>query len=112
MIVEKFIMPRRKDSDAIRILHRRYYRNNPERLASLDAERQNAAIARTLFQLRSKSGLTQGDLAARVGTTTSVISRLESADYEGHSLTMLRRVAAALGRDVEVRFVTPKKAAG
>jgi DNA-binding XRE family transcriptional regulator len=106
--VEKYIMPRRKASDAIRILHRRYYRNNPERLASLDVERQNAAIARALFQLRSKSGLTQRELAARVGTTT----RLESADYEGHSLTMLRRVAAALGRDVEVRFVTPKKAAG
>jgi len=105
-------MSRQKTSDALELLHRRYYRNNPERLASLDVERQNAAIARALFQLRSKSGLTQGELAARVGTTTSVISRLESADYEGHSLTMLRRVAAALGRDVEVRFVTPKKAAG
>jgi ribosome-binding protein aMBF1 (putative translation factor) len=105
-------MPRKKSSAAIRILHRRYYRNNPERLASLEAERQNAAIARALFQLRTRLGLTQRELATRVGTTTSVISRLESADYEGHSLSMLRRVASALGRDVEVRFVTPKKVAG
>jgi len=101
-------MARRKTSDALEILHHRYYRNNPERQASLEAERQNASIARALFQLRIRSGLTQGELAARVGTTASVVSRLENADHEGHSLTMLRRVASALGRDVEVRFVAPK----
>jgi len=41
-----------------------------------------------------------------VDTTASVISRLEDADYEGHSLAMLRRVASALGKRVEIRFVT------
>jgi hypothetical protein len=34
-----------------------------------------------------------------------VICRLEDADYDGHSLAMLRRVAAAVGKRVEVRFV-------
>lgn len=105
-------MARRRSSDALDILQRRYYRDNPERLASLEAERQNAAIARALYDLRSKSGMTQRELAAQVGTTTSVISRLESAHYEGHSLTKLRRVASALGRDIEVRFVRPRKVAG
>jgi hypothetical protein len=40
-----------------------------------------------------------------VGTTTSVICRLEDADYQGHSLAMLRRVADALNKRVELRFV-------
>jgi hypothetical protein len=40
-----------------------------------------------------------------VGTTPSVISRLEDDDYEGHSLAMLCRVAAALNKRVEIRFV-------
>jgi len=40
-----------------------------------------------------------------VGTTASVICRLEDADYEGHSLAMLNRIAAALHRRVETHFV-------
>ena len=47
-------------------------------------------------QLRETAGLTQAELAERVGTTQSVISRLESDDYEGHSLSMLNRIGAAL----------------
>jgi hypothetical protein len=52
-----------------------------------------------------EAGLSHRELAALVGTTASVISRLEDADYEGHSLAMLRRVAAAVGKRAEVRFV-------
>jgi transcriptional regulator with XRE-family HTH domain len=51
------------------------------------------------------AGLTQKELATLVGTTASVICRLEDADYEGHSLAMLRRIAAALDRRVEIRFL-------
>jgi len=40
-----------------------------------------------------------------VGTTASVICRLEDADYDGHSLGMLRRIAAALDKRVQIRFV-------
>ncbi len=97
-------MAKKKTSDALDIIHRRHYAGRPERLASLEEERQNAAIARKLYDLRTVADLTQKELADRVGTTTSVISRLEDADYEGHSLTMLRRVAAALDSDVQVRF--------
>jgi hypothetical protein len=43
-----------------------------------------------------------------VGTTASVICRLEDADYEGHSLAMLRRIAIALKQRVEIRFVPVK----
>ena len=59
--------------------------------------------ARLVRRLREEAGLTQSELADRVGTTQSVISRLESDDYEGHSLSMLYRVAAALDRRIDVR---------
>ena len=51
------------------------------------------------------AGLTQAELAKAVGTTQSVISQLEDAEYKGHSLTMLRRIAAALNTRVEIRLV-------
>lgn len=56
------------------------------------------------------SGLTQRELAALVGTTPSVICRLEDADYAGHSLSMPTRIAEALGRSMEIRF-TPAASA-
>ena len=96
-------------SDALQILHRRYYADRPERLAALEDERANAAIARKIYDLRNNAGLTQKEFARLVGTTGSVISRLEDADYEGHSLSMLRRVAAAFDKRVEIRFVSPKR---
>ena len=91
-------------TDAVEIIHRRYY-GGPERLAGLEEARLNAAIARDIYELRTKAGLTQKQLAKLVGTTASVICRLEDADYEGHSLPMLQRISAALNRRVEVRFV-------
>ena len=60
---------------------------------------------------RGKAKLTQKQLAERVGTTQSVIARLEDADYEGHSLSMLQRIAAAVNKRFEVRFVSPSRKA-
>ena len=58
-----------------------------------------------LYRFRTEAGLTQATLARKVGTTASVISRLEDADYRGHSLSMLRRITEALGWRIELRFV-------
>jgi ribosome-binding protein aMBF1 (putative translation factor) len=91
-------------SDALKILQRRYYDKKPERMASLAAERLNARIAREIYDLRAAAGLSQRQLAERLGTTASVICRLEDADYDGHSLSMLQRVAAALDAKIEIRF--------
>ena len=105
-------MPRtkRKTTDAIAIIDRRHYAQRPEREASLQVERANAEIARKIFDLRQAAGLSQRALAQLVGTTASVICRLEDADYEGHSLAMLQRIAGALNKRVEIRFV-PRRAA-
>jgi DNA-binding XRE family transcriptional regulator len=104
------IMPskRKPTADAVKILHRRYYEAKPARVAQLEQQRADDEIARQVYELREKAGLTQKRLAVLVGTTPSVISRLEDSDYEGHSLTMLRRIAAALNKRVEVRFVSLK----
>lgn len=96
---------RRSTTDAVEILHRRYYERKPERLAALEKVRANHQVARKILALRTQAGLTQRELARLVGTTASVICRLEDADYEGHSLAMLNRIAAALNRRVEIRFV-------
>ncbi|HSB69338.1 MAG TPA: helix-turn-helix domain-containing protein, partial [Candidatus Methylomirabilis sp.] len=55
-------------------------------------------------------GLSQRALAQLVGTTASVICRLEDADHEGHSLAMPQRIAAALNKRVEIRFVPRRPA--
>ncbi|HEX7878350.1 MAG TPA: helix-turn-helix transcriptional regulator [Candidatus Eisenbacteria bacterium] len=66
-------------------------------------------MARAIFDLRSGAGLTQAALAKRIGTSPSVISRLEDADYSGHSLALLRRIAEALDRQLEVQFVPRRR---
>jgi len=101
-------MKKKKSTDAVKILHNRYYKGNARRTAALEQERVNAKIARDIYRLRQKHKLTQKELAAKVKTTPSVISRLESADYPGHSLNMLQRIAAALNQRIEVKFVSAR----
>jgi transcriptional regulator with XRE-family HTH domain len=72
----------------------------------------NARVAQLIYDVRTRAQLTQAGLAHLVGTTQSVIARLEDADYEGHSLSMLQRIASALNRTLEIRFLpTSRKAA-
>ncbi len=104
-------MPKSRTADAVDILKRRYFDGDPKRLAELEEARASAEVARQIYQLRSHAGLTQSQLAKLIGTSHSVISRLEDDDYQGHSLAMLRRIAAALGKRVEIRFL-PLAAAG
>ncbi|MHC4550435.1 MAG: helix-turn-helix transcriptional regulator [Planctomycetota bacterium] len=97
----------RKTTDALRILDQ-MIGDDVELRAMIDEEEVNAEVACLIHDARSAAGLTQQQLADLVGTTQPTIARLEDADYQGHSLTMLRRIASALGRSIEVRFV-PKR---
>ncbi len=67
-------------------------------------------VAIRLAALRREAGLSQRELARQVGTTQQQISRMESPSYEGHSLSLLRRVAEALGTTVHVSFERPARA--
>jgi DNA-binding XRE family transcriptional regulator len=100
----------RFESKALQYAFNRYIGTDPARIESFEEEVVDAELARKVFDLRTGAGLTQRELAKLVGTTPSVISRLEDADYEGHSLAMLRRIAGALGKRVEIRFVTDRRA--
>src|ERR1700740_1642033 len=61
-------------------------------------------VALQIAALREKAGLSQRELARKLKTSQQNISRLESPSYEGHSLTMLRRVARALNAHLKVIF--------
>lgn len=98
-------MANRKTDKAVKILRDRYVGDDSGRKASLEEERLNAQVARTIYQMRTDASLTQKQLADLIGTTQSVISRLEDADYEGHSLSMVSRIAEALERRVRVELV-------
>lgn len=100
-------MPKRTTTDALEILAH-ITGKDPGRQRMLEEEIANREIASQIYNLREKAGLSQVELAKRIGTTQSVISRLEDADYEGHSLAMLRRIADAVEKRIEIRFV-PKK---
>ncbi|HZU23955.1 MAG TPA: XRE family transcriptional regulator [Bryobacteraceae bacterium] len=102
---------RKPTSDAVEIVHRRFYEGKPARLKNLEEARSNEEIARKIQELRTAAALTQTQLAKLIGTTGSVICRLEDADYEGHSLAMLRRIAGALNQRVEIRFVRIRRSA-
>jgi len=54
-------------------------------------------LALLVREMREEAGLTQVELAKKAGTTQSVIARLEDAEYTGHSLMMLERIAAVCG---------------
>ena len=69
------------------------------------AETLNAGVARLIYEARTAAGLTQAGLAERIGTKQPVIARLEDADYGGHSLSMLQRIAIALGQRLDLQFV-------
>ena len=96
-------------SDASKFLYNRFIAGDLQREQEYEEEVVNAEIARKIYDLRIKSGLTQQELAVRVGTSKSAICRLEDADYEGHSLSILKRIAEALDRRVEIRFVPAKR---
>ncbi|MCC7262704.1 MAG: XRE family transcriptional regulator [Candidatus Latescibacteria bacterium] len=79
-------------------LHRALIGSDPKRLASLEEERFFADLARQIYQLWTKAGLTQAELAKLGHTTAPVICRLEEADYHRCTLHLLCRVATALNR--------------
>jgi ribosome-binding protein aMBF1 (putative translation factor) len=92
-------------SGALQHMYNKYIGSDPEQVAAYEQDLVSIEVAKRIYELRTKAGLTQRELAKKVGTTASVICRLEDADYEGHSLSMMKRIAAALDRRVEIRFV-------
>jgi ribosome-binding protein aMBF1 (putative translation factor) len=92
-----------KTSDAIKIINK-ITSSDPE-LETMVAEASiNTEVAQLIYEARTKAGLTQKQLAELVGTKQPVIARLEDADYEGHSLSMLQKIAQALNQRVVIHL--------
>ena len=83
----------------------RFIGHDPKLVEEYEEEVVNADIARKIYDLRVEAGLSQRQLAKKNETNASVHCRLKDADYEGHSLSMLKRIAEALDKRVEIRFL-------
>jgi ribosome-binding protein aMBF1 (putative translation factor) len=75
-----------------------------------EQELVNIEVAQLIHDMRTKAGLSQRELARKIGTSASAINRLESDDYQGHTVAMVRRIATALNRRLELRAVPVKRA--
>ena len=95
-----------KTRDAVKILDR-VTGDDRELRHRIAREKLNAQVARMIYEARTRAKLSQRQLAELVGTRQPVIARLEDADYRGHSLSMLQRIAGALNKRLDVRFVQP-----
>lgn len=78
----------------------------PEVKKAYDNLAEEFAFLDEVLKARSESGLTQAEVAARIGTTQSAIARLESAELKhSPSIATLQKYAKALGYKVQVRLV-------
>lgn len=99
---------RRTTSDAIEILDAMFgIKDDPIRQQQADDAVDDALMGQAVYDARMEAGLSQEQLAELAGIDHVVVSCLEDADYEGDPMWMLRRIAKALGKRVEVRFVDP-----
>lgn len=92
-----------KTTDALKILES-LHQDDPKVQELIEEANLNAKVAQMIYGARTDAGLTQQQLANRIGTKQSVIARLEDADYEGHSLSMLQRIAEALNQKVAIQL--------
>lgn len=98
-------MKRQRVSPEVEFTLEEHLQSDPE----LREQWERMAPVHELIELRIRRGLTQAQLAERVGTTQSAISRLEAGQVEP-TLDTLRRVAAALDSRVEIH-IRPREAA-
>jgi transcriptional regulator with XRE-family HTH domain len=96
-------------TDAVAIIHNRFIAGRPELEAYVVEELERIHIGNQIYDLRTKAGMTQSALARKIGMKAVDIDRLENADYEGHPLPTLRRIAAVFGMRIELNFAPLEK---
>ena len=77
---------------------------DPKFRKGFDDEYAKLSIGEQLLQLRQEAHLTQAQLASRVGTTGSAISRYENASYNRYELQTLRKIVEACGGHMRIIF--------
>ncbi len=94
--------PNRIRTYADKLLEDKKFRDKFER------QYKNLIVSERIAELRHKAHLTQEELAKRVHTTKSAISRYESNDYKGYSISLLQKIASACKADLQLSFVLRK----
>lgn len=82
--------------------------SNPETLAAFEGMEAEFTLLRQMLKARNRAGLTQAQVAERMGTKAPAIARLESSLSSGAhspSLVTLQRYAKAVGCELKVKFV-------
>lgn len=93
---------------ATQVLFDRIYRGKPQRIAELKRTREELTLGRKIRALREARGLSQAGVAKALHTKAPAISRIENADYDGHSLRILRKIADYFAQNLVVSF-EPKR---
>ncbi len=81
-------------------------RRHPARKVRYERELARLQLANEIVKLREERNLSQSQLAKRIGTQQSAIARMEQSSYHGYTIATLAKIAAAVGKHLEVRFVT------
>ncbi len=96
-------------SAAVQELYDELIGNDQSAQEEFEQELVNIEAAQLIHDMRTKAGLSQRELARKIGTSASAINRLECDDYQGHTVAMVRRIATALNRRLELRAVPIKR---
>jgi HTH-type transcriptional regulator/antitoxin HipB len=92
---------------------REQLRTDPEYQALYDEEAAESELWLQLVEARQAAGLTQAELAKRLGVSQAQVARIEKRGYDAYTLTTLRRYIQALGPeyrlDVSVRRIDPSR---
>jgi ribosome-binding protein aMBF1 (putative translation factor) len=99
-------MPEEEFSSAgLKWLYDKHIKDAPGAVELLREYEIKADIAKQVYDLRTRANLTQAELSDMVKAPVSVIEALEQGDYEGDCLSMLVRIASALNKRLDIRFV-------
>ena len=80
---------------------------NPVMNEAYQKELARLELANQILEARQRAGLSQAQLAERIGTKQPAVARMERGDYKGHSVGTLAKIAVATGTHMEIRFTRP-----
>jgi DNA-binding XRE family transcriptional regulator len=96
-------MTKKTTTDAVEIIRHKLAKD-PKLALLVEQERQQLGLAEKIQNMRKEGGLSQKELAERIGTTQSAISRLERGDYARLSVSTLLKISLALDYHVRLDF--------
>lgn len=99
-------------SDAVEWTYKEFIKDDPERVARLELVRARSALARSVYDIRNRLGMTREDLATHSGLTPETIEDIEETDYDGNWDQAIERIKVGFGEwltDVVAPTYKPNK---